>query len=221
MAEDPSIIKAKELWQQKQPTQAVQVLIARINELAATKSRPPSRLPLVLSFLAGLLVMLIIGIPLSLIIDTSDPAPEPPSILKINNGYGTLDNPIPAGDWGIFNGVKIQILDIRWNAAQVINGYNQFNDPPVAGGEYALVHLNVECTTYTCDSFGIDLYLVDENGKSWPHQSLVLENDLEYLEIVKDFPVDGQLAVEYPKQTPIVALRLRWKKQTLYMALPD
>lgn len=63
MAEDPAVTRAKQLWQQKQPKEAMMVLVRRIEDLKSIPTTKSSQgYTVVFAFLAGAILLLIAGV---------------------------------------------------------------------------------------------------------------------------------------------------------------
>jgi hypothetical protein len=140
-----------------------------------------------------------------------------------NNGRGTLDKPIAATDWMEFENGDVRVTRIMRPASAEVERMNMFNDEPAEGAEFVLVWLEVKCNQSRCTpSVDLSLHLAAPDKHEWSEPLfIVLEDNLDAGEALRDSTVGGWQVFEYPTGQDIQALKVNWGAETLYTALPE
>lgn len=194
--------------------------IAKIDELdspfADTKKEKRKRGGCIrnLAIISGILILAVIV--LSALNNGQEEA------LKSNDGRGTLDNPISAGEWMQFDDGQVRVTRMIRPADAMVEGFNMFNDEPAAGAEYALVWFEIKCEQERCNAtWNTNLRLVDEDGKQWKEPTLiVLDNDLDGQEAIEGGLMSGWQAFEVAKDKKVQAVYVEFEGVTLYTTPP-
>lgn len=142
--------------------------------------------------------------------------------VSANAGRGTLDNPVEAGQWMIFDSGKVRVTKLVRPADATIKDMNMFNDEPAAGTEYTLVWYEVACGKDKCNArWDLDLALVDVDQKTWEEEPfIVLDSDLDGQDAIEGGIMSGWQAFQVAKDKDIQALKVKFDLVTLYAAVP-
>ncbi|HML25039.1 MAG TPA: hypothetical protein PKD09_25520 [Aggregatilinea sp.] len=216
--------------QQKQPTPqpvvSQPVAPQPVNVTVKEKRKVPGCLGISLGvgcgaplfFCIGLIV--IVAVIAAVIQSQKEDATE--KIVDANAGHGTLENPIPVGQWAAFTGGQVTAQRIVRPATEMVEGFNQFNSNPATGAEYVLLWFDLRCTEDRCvPRVDLKIRLVDSAGKQWGEPTIVmLDDDFDDTDAVSGAAIGGWQAFEYPSNEPIQAIWIEWGDETLYLLPP-
>jgi hypothetical protein len=132
--------------------------------------------------------------------------------VKENAGRGTIDNPIPAGEWMSFKDGKVRATRMIKPASAQIKQMNMYNADPPVGADYVLVWFEFLCEKDRCNpQIDLDFFLIDSSGKQWSEPSfIVLDNNLDTQEALRDYTMKGWQAFEFPSNETVKAIRVKW-----------
>lgn len=169
------------------------------------------------AFCVGLIVIIAI---IAAVIQ-SQQEKEEQDALAANEGRGTLEEPVPVGQWIKFDDGEVRVGRVVRPANAMVANFNMFNDDPAAGAEYVLVWFDVLCEQQDCHLFwDVSFDLVGSDGKTWDEASAVLEPDLDSQDAIEGATVGGWQAFEVPVGATISAVRVDFESVALYAELP-
>lgn len=170
-------------------------------------------------FIIGVIVVIVVIV--ALVQQGQQSATE--EAIDRNGGYGTVEKPIPVGTWAKFERGQIRATRLVRPADAMVEKFNSFNDEAPSGAEYVLVWFELKCGEEKCTpSIDLDLRLEDENGKAWKEPwVLVLDDDFDNQEALEGASIEGWQGFEFPVDEAIVAIKVKWGNETLYLAAPE
>ena len=142
--------------------------------------------------------------------------------IKRNNDFGSFEKPIVAMEWAQFEKGNVRATRIIRPADEMIESFNMFNDESPTGADYVLVWFELECQSDKCNPRLLDLRLMDAQEKAWGEPwVLVLENDLDSEEALRDASISGWQGFEFPTGEKIQTIKIEWGSETLHVVPPD
>ena len=143
------------------------------------------------------------------------------SDIEALNAGGTLDNPVAAGEWLIYDTADIRATEMIRKATPRVMEMNMFNDDPAVGSDYVLVSFEIKCKTGECNMTGSGFWLIDEFGAAWDEVLfLVIDPDLDGEDALAGATLAGWQAFEFPENGTVEKIRIRWDGASLYTVAP-
>jgi SH3-like domain-containing protein len=139
--------------------------------------------------------------------------PPPPPTLPPN---GSQRSPYPANTWLDFPNGQVRATRIERPANATVDQFSIINDAPPVGAEYVLIWFEVKCEASLCEAFkDLDIRLIDSNGQAWPESWwLVLNPDLDSMEAVQGYMMEGWQVFEFPIGESIQSIQVQWPKRS-------
>ncbi len=138
-----------------------------------------------------------------------------------NGGLGTFEAPIPAGTWADFKNGDVRATRIVRPANTMVEEFNQFNADAPQGADYVLVWFELTCQIDMCHPSTLDIRLMDAAGGDWGEPwVLVLDDDFDHNDAVRNGTIQGWQAFEFPTGEPISTIKIEWGSETLHLAPP-
>jgi hypothetical protein len=171
-----------------------------------------------LALCIGLIVIVVI---VAALIQAGEEAATEEAVER-NNGRGTLDEPIAAGNWMDFEDGDVRVTRIVRPANEEVEEMNFLNDDPTSGTEYVLVWFEMKCGEDKCNPpIDTDLHLMDSDGTAWKEPLFIaLDDDLDHEEAIRGGTMAGWQAFEFPTREPIRTIRVKWGSETLHVEPP-
>ncbi|MBN1201453.1 MAG: hypothetical protein JXJ20_06320 [Anaerolineae bacterium] len=172
-----------------------------------------------IAFCGGIILLIII---VAALIQQGEKAATNEAIDR-NDGRGTLEEPIRAGEWAIFEDGEVQSTRMIQPADDVIKEFNRYNSDSSEGAEYVLIWFKIKCNKDRCyPPLDLDLHLVDSDGTKWKEPLFItLDDDLDRKDGVKGSTLEGWQAFEFPTSETIEGISIKWGGETLYQEVPS
>lgn len=144
------------------------------------------------------------------------------AIDELNDGRGSLDKPIAAGAWMVYDDGQVRATQLVRGATSRVEQMNAANPDPAAGAEYVLVWFEVLCQKDRCTRDELQFDLRDADGTEY---DAVIFIDLDpYLkrDAVKGGTMTGWMAFEVPPNADLTVVSAKWAGGVrLWQAVPS
>lgn len=144
------------------------------------------------------------------------------TIDELNNGKGSIEEPIAAGAWMVYDDGQVRATQLVRGATSRVEQMNAANPDPAAGAEYVLVWFDVLCQKDRCTRDELQFDLRDADGTEY---DAVIFIDLDpYLkrDAVKGGTMTGWMAFEVPPNAPLTVVSAKWNTGVrLWQAVPS
>lgn len=138
---------------------------------------------------------------------------------ELNNGFGTEDNPVPAGGFIRFDEGDVSVTQVDRDATRAVMDYSVLNDNPATGAVWTAVRFDVICRKDTCHQREIAFWLLDSNGNEYG-ESIFMQYRDKLDDAVRGATMSGWQIFEVPADVLLTGVRIRWGGVTLYLDLP-
>lgn len=190
------------------------------------KQKGPGCLKYALSFGCGVPMafcggLILVALVIAYLVNQGEEAATKDAIER-NNGRGIIEQPIASGEWAKFEDGQLRSTRLIRPADEMIEDFNTFNDESPEGADYVLVWFEVKCEADRCQpSVDLKLRLVDDAGKEWSEPLfIVLREDLDSQEAVRNGSMAGWQVFEFPSGEDIQSIWMKWDTETLYQIPP-
>lgn len=141
--------------------------------------------------------------------------------IELNDGFGTLENPITSGEWVRFEDFSIRITRRIRDGANHPAVYDAL-DRPAAGSLYTLVWFEMFCRRDAgeCSGREFGAVLIDSQGHEWqqpPNILVFTEDDLDFQEALVGNTTGGWQLFERPDNANISLVKLSHNGVHLYV----
>lgn len=142
-----------------------------------------------------------------------------------NNGFGTLENPIPPATAAHFQNFSIRPVEYVFDGATHPE-LNTFRERAAAGSVYTMVWFSLTCTRTDgeeCHGNDFQVWLIDEQGRTWeeaPPITVSSQRDLDLMEAIGGSAIRGWQIFEFPQGSTPQRIKLQVGGVVLYTIMP-
>lgn len=173
----------------------------------------------VTSIVTAVVVICVVCVGIIVVIRIAQDAESERVAEELNDGFGTEDNPMPAGQQLHFEEGEVGVVTVDRNATNAVMNYSALNDDPASGAVWTAVRFSVRCNKDACRERELSFSLIDDDGNAYDEAPLMLYRD-KLDDAVRGATMTGWQIFEVPTDAALVAVRVRWNGVTLYLRLP-